>query len=158
MTFRVFISASMEDIHIVNELIEIFKRHGIDIVLPQETMLTEPITVTDMTKKQIRTSDCVLAIMGRGGSWSADVAFEIGMAAALGKLVIPIVEEGTEIPASLRQTECIIVDKNQPKLSYERAARYLDKLKIEKERRNAVGGLVLLGLGLLLLDALASGN
>lgn len=158
MTFKVFVSASVDDIHIVNELIKILKRYGFDIAIPQETMLTEPILLADMIKQQIKTSDCVLAIMGKGGSWSTNVAFEIGMATALQKLVIPIVEEGTKIPTSLRQTECIVIDKNQPRISYERAARYLNKLKIEKEKRSTVGGLLLLGLGLLLLDALSSGD
>ena len=43
-------------------------------------------------------------------------------------------------------------------MSYEQAAKYLEGLKIEKERRNALGGLFLLGLGLLILAALASGD
>lgn len=112
--------------------------------------------IVDKTKHQIETSDCTLVIVGRGGSRSESVDLEVGMATRLNKLIIPIVEEGAQIPRSLTTRRCILIDRNQPELSYERAAQYISSLKIEKERRNAIGGLVLVGLGLLFLAALAS--
>lgn len=76
----------------------------------------------------------------------------------MNKPVIPIVEEGSEIPTFLEGKEYILVNSDQPKLSYQRAADYLNKLKLEKETRNAIGGVLLLGLGLLLLGALFSSD
>ena len=168
MTFKVFISSSLEDIHLVNELKETLERYGILPILPMEMAeLKQYIEgarpyrpskedLTPMIMQQIQTSDCVLVIVGRGGKRSEFVDFETGVATAQNKLIIPIVEEGAEIPKTLANKEYILIDRNQPRLSYERAAQYLNKLKIEKERRNAIGGLLLLGLGFLLLAALVS--
>ena len=172
MTFKVFISSSMEDMHIVDELRKTLERYGIQPVLSPEEMharetpdfyLLRKIPPSEIglipdIKHQIQNSDCILVIIGRGGRRFENVDFEIGIATALNKLVIPIVEEGSEIPKSLANREYILIDRNRPKLSYERAAQYLNRLKLEKERRNAIGGLVLLGLGLLLLGALVSGD
>ena len=159
MTFKVFISSSMEDIHIVNELKETLERYGIETILPSEyeiELMPPALPLADMIKRQIQISDCVLVIIGRGGRRSESVGYELGIATAMNRLVIPIVEEGSEIPPILINRQYILIDRNQPRLSYENAAQYLKRLKIEKERKNAIGGLVLLGLGLLLLGALAS--
>jgi nucleoside 2-deoxyribosyltransferase len=156
MTFKVFISSSVRDMQIVRELKEILERYGIIPVLPSEVIL--PMPIARVINQQIQTSDCVLVIVGRGGERSETVNFELGVATALNKPVIPIVEEGSEIPENLINKEYILMDRNRPKLSYERAAQYLSRLKVEKETRNAIGGLLLLGLGLLLLSALASSD
>jgi len=156
MTFKVFISSSMKDMRIVNQLKETLKRYEIEPILPSEiTGAREGLM--EKIRHQIRTSDCVLVIIGRDlRARSETVDFEIGMATGLGKLVIPIVEEGSDIPRTLANKQYILIDQNQPRLSFERAAQYLRRLKIEKERKNAIGGLLLLGLGILLLGALAS--
>lgn len=156
MTFRVFISSSMKDMEIVNELREMLVRYGIEASVPWE--IPAGTQVADKISEEIQKSDCVLLIIGKGGGRSANVDFEIGIATALKKLIIPLVEQGSEIPKSLLNREYVSIDRNQPKLSYERAAQYLRSLKVEKEKRNAIGGLLLLGLGLLLLAALTSGD
>jgi len=168
MTFRVFISSSIEDIHTVNELRKTLERYGIQSIVPDVEGYRgthyiggeiRPLgAIVDEIKQRIQASDCVLAIIGKGGSQSENVDSEIGIARGLGKLIIPVVEEGCEIPQNLANRGYILMDKNRPRLSYERAAQYLNTLRIEEERRNAIGGLLLLGLGLLLLAALASGD
>jgi nucleoside 2-deoxyribosyltransferase len=163
MTFKVFISSSVSDIHIVNELKRTLERYGVQPIMPSEVEeyrgraffggeIRSPPSITDKIKQLIRISDCVLVIIGRGGGQSTHVGFEIGVASALDKLIIPIVEEGSEIPKNLVDREYILIDRNRPKLSYERAAQYLNRLEIEKQKRNNIGGL------LLLLAALASGD
>ena len=49
--------------------------------------------------------------------------------------IIPIVERGAYIPDSLRDKEYIVIDRTQPKLSYENAAKYINSLKIQKDKR-----------------------
>jgi len=157
----------MEDMYVVNELEETLRRYGIEISSPKRVFESMygyarhgPIAfpkddrVSVDLRQHIQNSDCVLIIVGRGVGRSINT--EVKLASLYGKLLIPIVEEGAEIPRSLAHRECIVVDKNQPRLSYERAAQYLNKLKIEKERRNSIGGLLLLGIGVLLLAALVS--
>jgi len=172
MTFKVFISSSMKDMRIVEELKETLERYGIEPILPTDIIIekvmerhlfgdgierreTRTMPWIANIQQQIHKSDCILVIVGMGGRRSEFVDLEIGMATALNKLVVPIVEEGAKIPRTLVDRQFILIDRNQPKLSYERAAQYLNRLKIEKERRNAIGGLLLLGLGLLLLNALS---
>jgi hypothetical protein len=167
----------MEDTNTVNELRETIRRYGIETSLSEEVTSVEgqPIDVTSIVPdyydmrgieptflNQIRTrvvnSDCVLVMISRNGTRSEIVNWEIGIAEGLGKTIIPIIEQGAEIPETLRGKQYIIVDRNQPRLSYDRAAQYLNRLKIEKESRNAIGGLLLLGIGLFLLAAIASSD
>jgi len=84
------------------------------------------------------------------------VNYEIELARKLSKQIIPIVERGAYIPDSLGDKEYIVIDRTQPKLSYENAAKYINSLKIQKEERSVLGGLLLVGIGLVLLAALTS--
>jgi len=177
MTFKVFLITSMEDTNTVNELRETIHRYGIETSLSEEvtSVRGQPIDDASMGRacygirgiepislSQIRTrvvnSDCVLVMISRNGTRSEIVNWEIGTAEGLGKTIIPIIEQGAEIPETLRGKQYIIVDRNQPRLSYDHAAQYLNRLKIEKENRNAIGGLLLLGIGLFLLAAIASSD
>lgn len=156
MTFKVFISSSVRDIGIVEELRETLERYGITSITSREIPINVPIE--QYLRHQIHNSDCFLAIIGRGGSQSENVNFELGIATSLNRPVIPVVEEGSVIPQNLANRQYILINRDQPRLSYENAAKYLKKLEVEKETRNAIGGLILLGLGLLLLGALFSSD
>jgi hypothetical protein len=166
----------MEDTNTVNELRETIHRYGIETSLSEEVTSVRDQPIDDASKahayygimfepifqSQIRArvvnSDCVLVMISRNGTRSEIVNWEIGIAEGLGKTIIPIIEQGAEIPETLRGKQYIIVDRNQPRLSYDNAAQYLNRLKIEKESRNAIGGLLLLGIGLFLLAAIASSD
>ncbi|MGD0994944.1 MAG: toll/interleukin-1 receptor domain-containing protein [Candidatus Bathyarchaeia archaeon] len=155
MTFKVFISSSVLDSTVANELKNNLERYGIISVLsPNNEAMSLPYE--QFVRNQIQTSDCLLAIMGKGGSRLENVNYELGMAVALNKIVLPFVEKGSNIPQFLAQKAFIVFDRDNPRLSYERTAQYLNQLKIEKEKRDSIGGLLLLGLGIILLGALAS--
>lgn len=154
MPFKVFISASVRDEAIVEELKSTLQKYGITATSINEMPLN--INIEQYLRNQIIVSDCFLAIIGTNMGQSRNVDFEMGMAASLNKPIVPIVEEGAEIPKNIVNRGYILLDKNNPRLSYERAAEYLSQLKLEQEKRNSIGGLVLLGLGILLLGALAS--
>jgi len=152
MRFNVFISSSMRDIEIIRDLKATFERYGITVVLPSEIISAAPIYQS--IREQIQASDCFLVIIGEGGERSNAVNFELGIAVALNKPIVPIVEKDAILPSELRNMRYIVIDKNEPRISYERAAQYLSQLKLEKEQRNSIGGLIMLGLGLLLLGAI----
>jgi len=155
VSFSVFVSASWKDRDTVDKLVRILQQYEIQPILSWD-MIRVGDPIVNRIRQQIRASDCVLAIIGKHGGRSESMDFEVGMAIGLNKIVVPLIEEGADIPKALIEKQYILIDKNRPELSYERAAAYLNSLKIEKERRNAIGGLVLLGIGLLFLAALGS--
>ncbi len=157
MTYNVFISSSMDDMHLVQELRKILEQYGINVIIPSEE-ITPSALIAEKIKQLIQSSDCVLVIIGKRGRRSGSVDFELGIATAQNKLIIPLIEEGAEKPSILLNKAYIVIDKNKPQLSYESAAKYLNNQKIEKENRDTVGGLLLLGLGILILGALISGD
>lgn len=156
MTFSVFIISSMTDSETVNELKRVLNQYGIQTYTSHD--FTNNTNLVNSVRTTIMNSDCILAIITRDSKQSRNVDFQIGVATGSHKLIIPIIEKGSEIPRILDNMQYIEIDKQYPKLSYERAAKYLSGLKIEKENRSTIGGLLLLGLGLVLLGALASGD
>ena len=152
--FRVFISSSINDMYIVNELTNILNKYGIETSVPWN--LPTNIEYTRAIYQQIYNSDCILVIISLSTGYYENVNYEIKTAKSLSKTIIPLIEYGAYIPNNLRDKDYILIDRMQPRLSYENAAKYLHSLKIQKERKNGIGGLILLGLGLLLLAALSS--
>ena len=153
MVFNVFISSSVRDFKIIEELKSTLKRYGITVISPL-SVTSYGQQIYEQIKSQIQMSDCFLAIIGIGGERSNSLNFEMGIATALNKPIIPIVEKNAILPSDLRSRKYIILDKDNPRVTYEQAAEYVGKLKIEKEQRNSIGGLITLGLGLLLLGAI----
>ena len=172
MNFRVFISSNTKDRKIVDQLNETLLRYGIESLssLGDMRTLTDggdsefarariydlSYRIPNETEQKIKSSDCMLTIVSRSGDQTCSVDYETTVATNLGKTVIPIIEEGADIPKSLQGKQCILIDRNQPRLSYERAAQYVNRLRIEKDTKNTIGGLILLGIGFLLVAAIAS--
>ena len=154
MTFKVFISSSMQNMYVVNEFINVLYKYGIETIVPWEISISEEYEKT--IYQLILSSDCVLVIIGLRSGYLDNVNYEVELARKLFKPIIPIVESGAYIPDSLKNNEYILIDRAQPKLSYENAAKYINSLKIQKEKRSGLGGLLLLGIGLVLLAALTS--
>lgn len=147
----------MDDMNLVQDLRKMLEQYGIHAIIPTEESIAIA-SIVDKIKQLIQSSDCVLVIIGKGGQRSRNVDFELGLATGQNKLIIPLIEEGAEKPSILLNKPYIVIDKNNPQLSYESAAKYLSKQKIAKENRNTLGGLLLLGLGILILDDLLSEN
>jgi hypothetical protein len=156
LTFKVFISASILDFAIVEELRKTLGKYGIESVTSKDIPRVK--SITQFLSQQIGDCDCFLAIIGIGGTQLNNVNYEISLAISQNKPIIPIAEEGALIPQIIANRQYIVMDRKQPLLSYEHAATYLHELKIKKEQKNAIGGLVLLGLGLLLLGAIVSSD
>ena len=156
MTFTVFISSSTQDKYVVKELVNVLHKYGIEARVPWRSLAISEEYVKKISQL-IQNSDCVLVIISlRALTHLDNVNYEIELARKLFRPIIPIVEHGAYIPDSLRDKEYIVIDRTQPKLSYENAAKYINSLKIQKEKRSGLGGLLLLGIGLLLLADLTS--
>lgn len=101
--------------------------------------------LSDKIMGAIDSSDCVLALLTKDGIRSQWVNQEIGYAKKAGKLILPLVEEGTEVKGFLAEFEYIPFNREEPFSAINRIAKYLRDKKAEKEK----GDLIFIGAGLL---------
>ena len=151
MGFKVFVSHSSKDNEIVNSLYSVLKQSGIEVY----AVLFSPEPGIQLSKKileGIKTSDCVLVLLTSDSVISQWVQNEIGMAKALGKLIIPIVDKGVKVPSLLTGIEYIRFDKRDPLRTIEYIRNYFEQLKLRKEQNARFGlALAVLLLGLIIL-------
>lgn len=148
---KVFISHSTKDMGIVNEFVNILKLKGIDVYMAVSDI--QPGTrLWDKIESNIRSSNCVLAILTQDGSRSEMVNQEIATANAFKITVVPIVERGVKLKGVLAGREYVEFDKDNPNQAYINANNYLERLKLQIENRQFIGKLILAGLGLWLLS------
>jgi len=151
MVFKVFVSHSSKDNEIVNSLYSVLKQSGIEVYAALFSY--EPsVQLSKKILKGIKTSDCVLVLLTSDSIMSTWVQNEIGMAKALNKLIIPIVEKGVKVPSILVGMEYIRFDKEDPFRTIEYIRDYFEQLKLRKEQNARFGlGLAALLLGLVIL-------
>ncbi len=158
MTFKVFISSNLKDEKIIHEMKETFSNHDIEtIILSEQISMGEPIS--EQINQLIDKSDCIIIIIGKNGDNTKTqslLALEMGLAIGKKKVILPLVEKDVDIPILLQDKKYIIYDRDNPRLTFEKVSQALKDLKIEKDKRNLIGGIILLGLGLIILDALGS--
>lgn len=136
---------------IVNEFVNILKLKGIDAYMAVSDI--QPGThLWDKIESNIRSSNCVLAILTQDGSRSEMVNQEIATANAFKITVVPIVERGVKLKGVLAGREYVEFDKDNPNQAYINANNYLERLKLQIENQKFVRNLVLFGLGLWLLS------
>jgi hypothetical protein len=148
---KVFISHSTKDMNIVNEFVNILRLKGIEAYMA----VSDVQPGTDLWAKlesNIRSSNCVLAILTQDGSRSEMVNQEIATANAFKIPVVPIVEKGVGLKGVLVGREYVEFDKDNPNQAYINANNYLEKLRLQIENQKLVRNLVLFGLGLWLLS------
>jgi len=164
MPFKVFLSYSTDpdESAIVWRLQTLAASYDIQMFVPQRAGVRAPSgrrnapLVSDEVRTAIENADCVLAIItSRTGT---AVEKELNYALARQKVIIPIVEEGIHERAFLSRFPRVFpfsrLNGNPGRLESE-VLEFLRQKKIDKEGRQAVGALVAIGAGLLLLSALA---
>lgn len=164
MAFKVFLSYSTdpEENAIVWRLQTLAASHGIQVFVPQRPGSKAPSTrrnvptVSDEVRLAIDNSDCVLAIItNRTGP---AVERELNYALGQRKLIIPIVEEGVDDHSFLNKFSRVFffsrLNGDPGRLESE-ILGFLREQKVNKENRQALGALVAIGTGLLLLSSLA---
>jgi nucleoside 2-deoxyribosyltransferase len=159
MAFRVFLSHSLDPAEqaLAWRLQTLAAAHGIELFVPHRGSLlpSAPRTALSTVQKAIDRSDCVLAIITAKAD--ATVQRELNYALAKRKLVIPIVHSGlANLPWVARFRPVFIFSPwdNPGKLEGE-VVEFLKAQHLSKEKRQAAGALVVAGLALLLLFALA---
>lgn len=151
MAFKVFISHSIEDMGLVYELDRLLKINEMEPYVA--VWYAEPgKPLWQKVKEAIKACDCFLVILSKYGVRSPWVNQELVIADESGKLIIPMAETGVKLQGLLEGKEYIPFDRDDPWGAMNTAVRYLQSLKIEKERRDAIGAVILVFLGLLALD------
>ena len=114
-----------------------------------------PPAPADTIRKQIDSSDCVLAILATG--LSPEVEKELSYALGREKLIIPIVAEGTGHARFLNKFPRVFSFsplRNVGEIETQVVEFLKDQVR-NKTQRQALGALVGIGIGLFLLSAAA---
>jgi hypothetical protein len=152
MVFTVFVSHSVKDLQLVYLLKSWLESRGINVYIAEES----PEPGKPLPKKiaeAIDRSDVVLALLTSDGARSQWVHQEIGYAIKAGKLVIPVIEEGVEVKGFLTGVEYISFRRDNPWLAIQYIVSYIEKLKTEKEKEEALKTLAMAILFFMLLLA-----
>jgi nucleoside 2-deoxyribosyltransferase len=164
MPFKVFLSYSTDpdEQAIVWRLQTLAAAHGIQLFVPQRPGFTSPSPrknapiLSDQIRAALDHADCVLAII----TTSTDQAVQKELNYALGKgmLIVPVVEQGVAENSFLRKFHPIFrfsrFDGNPGEVETQ-VLEFLRRKKLDKENRQALGAIVAIGMGLLLLSGLA---
>lgn len=159
MAFKVFLSYrnGPEEQVSVWRLQTLASAHGIHVFVPPRngargSLHRRKPSISSDVQKMIDRSDCVLAMIA--GPPGAFVQAELTYALTRGKLVIPILKEGIAQPEFLsRMPQVFRFSPSNPGKVEAEVVGYLRQHKVSKEKQQAVGGLILMGLGLFLLSA-----
>ena len=107
----------------------------------------------DQVRRGIDQADCVLAIIT--GSIGPAVAAELNYALEHNKLMVPIVREGLPLPPALENHPVFQLTPWNTGEIETRIVEYLKRQRLSKEKVQSVATIVLAGLGVFLLAALA---
>ena len=138
MAYKVFLSHSTRDKNLVIALARLLEKFGIENFVA-EWYLSPGERLDKKVFDEIRASDCIVVLLTPNGMRSNWVQQEIGAALHAGKLVIPIVERGTDVQdlAALGGREYIEYDPRQPEQALTKAAGFASSLKLKKEKQEA---------------------
>jgi len=156
MAFRVFLSYSLDpgEQALAWRLQTLAAAHGIELYVPPRGAAYAALPSAKVTAAMDR-SDCVLAVINT--KVDAGVQKELKYALAKKMIVIPIVRSDLAGHPLLAQFPRVFIFSpydNPGKLETE-IVEFLREQQLSKEKRQAMGALVALGLGLLLLFSLA---
>ena len=162
MDFKVFLSysAAPEEQALVWRLQTLATAEGINVYVPPRAHLrlasgkSSPIPAGTI-RRQIDSSDCVLAILANG--LNSEVQKELSYALEKGKVIVPIVAEGTGHANFLRRFPMVFwfSPKSHVGEIETRVVQFLKAQMRDKAQRQALGALVGIGVGLFLLSAAA---
>jgi nucleoside 2-deoxyribosyltransferase len=160
MPFKVFLSYGMDQEAQVTawRLQTLGTSHGIHVFVPQRNGPHFPSSgrgkvAAAAVQQAINESDCVLAIVtGRSGP---SVETELNYALQKRKLIIPIVQKGAVSESFLARFPQVFEFSpwQDPGKLESAVMEFLKRQKLDKEKRQAIGALILVGLGLFLLAA-----
>jgi hypothetical protein len=157
MAFKVFLTYSLDPSEqaLAWRLQTLAASHGIEMYVPRKGRGVAPLPGALSIQGAIDRSDCVLAIIT--ARVDASVQAELKYASQKNKLVIPIVQSNFAshpLLAKFPRVFTFSASDDPGKLESE-IMEFLKAQQLDKEKRQAIGALVAVGLGLLLLQALS---
>ncbi|SRR6266700_3287586 len=161
MAFKVFISYSSnaDEQGVVWRLQTLAAAQGIQAYVPRRGGGRVPSapsswSLTTAVRREIESSDIVLAIITSRTDRAVEA--ELSYAMGLKKVIIPIVYEGIQLPPLFDNCQVFWFSPlHSPGNLEAQIISYLKEQKLSKERLQAAGAIVAVGLGLLLLSAVA---
>jgi nucleoside 2-deoxyribosyltransferase len=164
MAFKVFLSYSTdpEEHAIAWRLQTLAATDGIQLFVPPRPGLAPPAgrknapVLANQVRLAIDQSDCVLAIItsATGPAVEKELNYALGKA----KLIIPLVEQSCARQPFLQNFARIFpfsrLDENAGAVETQ-VLEFLKQQKLAKENRQALGAIIAIGMGLLLLSGLA---
>lgn len=162
MDFKVFLSYSIdpEEQAIVWRLQTLAAAHGIQLYVPSRQAPRLPSSrrpiLPDDVRGAIDRSDCVLAIITH--RTSPAVQQELNYAFGKAKLIIPIVQSTIADDEFLRKFPHVFIfsPADAPGKTESEVVDFLRQQQLGKQRQQAVGALIAIGLGLLLLSGISN--
>jgi nucleoside 2-deoxyribosyltransferase len=157
MPFKVFLSYGTDPVEQVTawRLQTLAAAHGIHVFVPQrnESHSARRNQILLEVRRQIDQCDCVLAIIASRVGPSVEA--ELTYAASKRKTVVPILQEGVVQPGFLKKFRTFTFSPWNTGEVEAQVVEFLKSQKLSKDKQQAVGALVAVGLGLFLLLALA---
>jgi hypothetical protein len=156
MALRVFLCHSLDPAEqaLAWRLQTLAAAHGIEMYVPLRGIASRALPSVAV-RAAIDRSDCVLAIIN--AKTDARVQGELKHALSKRKLIIPIVRSdlaGDPLVAQFPRVFAFSAWGNPGEVEGQ-IVEFLQKRKIDKEKKQAIGALVALGLGMLVLFALS---
>lgn len=150
MAFKVFVSHSTEDLDIVKAIHASLTWRGVDCYVSSYSPAYGQDLPTAIMEN-LKNSDCIIALLTKGGTRSPWVNQEIGAARVLGKIIIPLVERGVKVRGVLQQVWQARFERKNPNPTIGNVAEKIAQLKVEKEFGEAIVAIAGVILFLLLL-------
>ena len=152
MAFSVFVSHSMRphDLPLLRGVCDHLSQHGITYYLAERDWRFGEV-LPARVENEIKRSDCVLAFLTKGGTAAAYVNQEIATAVAAKKLVIPVLEKGTDITGFRVGLDFVQLDRHAPQDCATKLSSRLAHLSANEEIRSAICWAVIATAGLLFL-------
>jgi hypothetical protein len=153
MAFKVFLSYGIDSDEQVAawRLQTLATSYGMHVTVPNRNGGGKAVAA--QVQRAIDQSDCVLAMIT--GNIGPALAGELNYALSKGKVIVPVVRHGITVPAALKTLRVFEFSPwNTGEVEAE-VVKFLHEQKLGKEKQQAIGALVAIGLGLFLLAAVS---
>lgn len=136
MPLKVFVSHHMskKDLAVIDPIIKRAEADDIRMYLAERDPKAGEL-VSEKVKREIRDSDCVLAVFTKAATRSEWVQQEIGLAKGLGKDIVPLVEQGAKVGALLCGIEYISFRRREIEDIQNKVINRLEQLKKVRKKR-----------------------
>lgn len=146
MTFTVYISYSQKNKELVNLLYSVLKQNSINTYALDVTILPriEGGSLSNEIQRYIKSSDYVFVLLTKDAIGSANIFFEIGLARALSKPILLIIEPDTTLPHEIKDLPYITLNRENPSSTLEQIRQLSSNLRSQKEAGDAAMGILFL--------------